>query len=95
MSVDIAILVGVGGALIAFFGYVLNRDNNKKNSAVSEAGMKVTLDHIVRVVDDIKVDVKTSKEQMNELSRNLARIEEITKSAQQRIDKLEQKKNEN
>lgn len=95
MSVDIAILVGVGGILIAFLGYVLNRDNSKKSSAISEAGMKVTLDHICRVVDDIKVDVKTSKEQMNELSRNLARIEEITKSAQQRIDKLEQKKNEN
>ena len=95
MSVDIAILVGVGGILIAFLGYVLNRDNSKKSSAISEAGMKVTLDHICRVVDDIKIDVKTSKEQMNELSRNLARIEEITKSAQQRIDKLEQKKNEN
>lgn len=95
MSVDIAILVGIGGGLIALFSYILNRDSNKKNSAVSEAGMKVTLDHICRVVDDIKIDVKTSKEQMNELSRNLARIEEITKSEQQRIDKLEQKKNGN
>jgi len=95
MTVEIPILVGIIGLLFAIFGYVLNRDRDKKNNATSEAEMKVTLAHISRGVDDIKLDVKTNKEQMNAFSRDLARIDEVTKSAHKRIDKLEGHNNEN
>ncbi|MGE7023058.1 hypothetical protein [Solibacillus cecembensis] len=95
MSIDILILVGIGGLLFAVFGYILNRDREKKVNATSEAEMKVTLAHISRGVDDIKLDVKTNKEQMNAFSRDLVRVDEIAKSAHKRIDKLEGKQNEN
>ena len=95
MAVDIPILVGIGGLLFAIFGYVLNRDRDKKNNATSEAEMKVTLAHISRGVDDIKLDVKTNKEQMNAFARDLVRVDEVAKSAHKRIDKLEGSHNEN
>jgi len=95
MTVEIPILVGIIGLLFAIFGYVLNRDRDKKNNATSEAEMKVTLAHISRGVDDIKLDVKTNKDQMNAFSRDLVRIDEVAKSAHKRIDKLEGHNNEN
>ena len=94
MSIDVGVLVGVTGVLIAIFGYVLNRDRDKKNNATSEAEMKVTLSHISRGVDDIKLDVKTNKEQMNAFSRDLVRVDESVKSAHHRLNKLEEKPNE-
>lgn len=95
MAIDVGILVGVTGAFIAIFGYVLNRDRDKKNNATAEAEVKVTLAHISRGVDDIKLDVKTNKEQMNAFSRDLVRVDEVAKSAHKRIDKLEGMSHEN
>ena len=89
MTVEISILVGVVGLFIAIFGYVLNRDREKKSDATSEAEMKVTLAHISKGVDDIKVDMRSTKEQMNNFSRDLVRVDEATKAAHRRIDKLE------
>ena len=94
MEVDVVILVAIGGLLVAFFGYVLNRDRDLKHNAISEAEMKVTLAHISRGVDEIKLDVKSNKEQMTSFSRDLARIEEVTKQLQKRLDKLEGKQHE-
>ena len=95
MSVDVGILVGVIGVLIAIFGYVLNRDRDKKTNATAEAEVKVTLAHISRGVDDIKLDVKTNKDQMNAFSRDLVRVDESAKSAHKRLDKMEGSHNEN
>lgn len=94
MEVDIIILVAIGGLLVALFTYLLNRDRDMKNNAVSEAEMKVTLTHISRGVDEIKLEVKTNKEQMTTFSRDLARIEEVINQSQKRLDKLEGKQNE-
>lgn len=93
MEVDIVILVGMGGLFVAILGYVLNRDRDKKNNAISEAEMKVTLAHISRGVDEIKLEVKTNREQMSTFSRDLARIDEVAKLANKRLDKLEATQN--
>ena len=89
MTVEISILVGIIGLFIAIFGFVLNRDREKKSDATSETEMKVTLQHISRGVDDIKVDMRSTKEQMNNFSRDLVRVDESTKAAHRRLDKLE------
>ena len=89
MAVEISILVGVIGLLVAIFGYVLNRDRDKKRDATSEAEMKVTLTHISKGVDDIKVDMRSTKEQMNNFSKDLVRVDEAAKAAHRRLDKLE------
>ena len=95
MQVDIGVVIGVGGFMLAIFGYVLNRDRDRKKDITAEAKMEVTLAHISKGVDDIKVDVRTNKEQMNSMTREIAIAQESVKSAHKRIDKLEGINHEN
>lgn len=95
MSVEISILVGVLGLLFAIFGYVLNRDRDKKNETKNEAKLEARLEYISKGIDDIRIDIKANKEQMAIFGERLTRVEESTKSAHKRIDKLEGKVDEN
>lgn len=91
----IGVICTVLGALIGFLTFSRNRDKDVKKDATSEAEMKVTLAHISKGVDDIKVDMRSTKDQMNTFAKDLVRVEEATKSAHKRLDTLEGKTYEN
>lgn len=90
----ISIICTVLGAVIGVLTYNRNRDKDVKNNAKNEAEMKVTLAHISKGVDDIKVDMRATKEQMHSFARDLVRVEESVKSAHKRLNKLEGKVHE-
>lgn len=102
MTVELGLLLAILSAVIGVLGFLLNKKNQQlaqhreiKNDATSEAEVKVTLAHISKGVEDIKVDIRSTKDQMNGFSRDLVRVEESVKSAHKRIDKMEGKPNEN
>lgn len=82
MQIDVGILVGVGGVVLAVFGYLLNRDRDKKSDATSSAEVKVTLAHISRDVGDVKSDVRAFKDQINSVTRDIVRLDEGLKTVQ-------------
>lgn len=47
------------------------------------------LDSIGKGVDDIRIDLKANEKQMSRMNEQLIRVDESTKSADKRIDKLE------
>lgn len=102
MTIETGLLFTVFSLVIGVLGYQLNKKNQQinvhkdiKKEATSEAKMEVTLAHISKGVDDIKVDMRATKDQMNSFSRDLVRVEESVKSAHKRIDKWEGKPHEN
>lgn len=89
MTVEIGILLSVLGVIIAFLGYQLNKSKEIKSDGRESAELKAELGYIRRGVDDIKIDIRANEKQMVAFGERLTRVEESSKQAHKRIDKLE------
>lgn len=93
MSVEVGVLISVLSVLIALGGYSLNKNRAIKTDGQESAELKAELGYIRRGVDDIKIELKANERQIVALGERVARVEESSKSAHHRIEKLE-KENE-
>lgn len=95
MEVIVGVACAVGGFAISYMTFQRGRDKEIKTDATENAteSAKVTvkLDHISSGVDDIKIDLKTNEREINKINTELVKVNESTKSAHKRIDKLEGK----
>ena len=93
MTIELGILVSVLGVIIAYQTYQLNRQKDVKSDtregAKQDAKLQTRLDYISKGVDDIRIDLKANEKQMIALGERVARVEESSKQAHKRIDKLE------
>ncbi|MFV0915180.1 hypothetical protein ACK8HD_14005 [Enterococcus faecium] len=85
----IGVLVALGSLLIGFFGYQLNKSKNVKNDGQQSAETKAKLEYIIKGVDDIRIDQKASDRQMILIGERITRVEESSKQAHKRLDKVE------
>lgn len=91
----ISVLGTVAGVLFAYLGYrrgqrdELNRQKNEyKKEGAKEGTLKADIEYIKRRSDDMLLEQKETNKNINALSERLARVEESTKSAHHRIDKI-------
>ncbi|WP_346207606.1 hypothetical protein NSS91_15995 [Caldifermentibacillus hisashii] len=93
MTIELGILVSVLGVIIAYQTYQLNRQKDVKSDtregAKQDAKLQTRLDYISKGVDDIRIDLKANEKQMIALGERVTRVEESSKQAHKRIDKLE------
>lgn len=85
----VGVLVALGSLLIGFFGYQLNKSKTVKNDGQQGAEMKAKLEYISKGVDDIRIDQKASDRQMILIGERITRVEESSKQAHKRLDKVE------
>lgn len=90
MTIDIPVLVGVLGLVVAGLGYIINRDRDKKNDTKQDAQVSTQLQYISKGVDDIRIDLKANEKQMAQISERVTRVEESSKQAHKRIDNMEE-----
>lgn len=88
MQIEIGFAIAIGSFLIGYFTFRKNGDKDLKKDAAKEAVMDVNLKHIKTGVDSIVVDMKVRDKQFDEMSKELVRVGESTKSAHKRIDKI-------
>jgi len=85
--------MSVLGLIIAYQTYQLNRQKDVKSDtregAKQDAKLQTRLDYISKGVDDIRIDLKANEKQMIALGERVTRVEESSKQAHKRIDKLE------
>ncbi|MGP4041889.1 hypothetical protein ACTWP4_18605 [Gracilibacillus sp. D59] len=94
MSGDtITIIIATLSLIIAFMGYLLNKqrqklqsDNSIKSESREDGELRTSLLYISRGVDDIKVDLRANEKVVREMSERLTRVEESAKQAHKRID---------
>lgn len=95
MQIELVVLITITSTIIgtAIGLITLNRNKGKdlKQDAEKQAQVNVKLNHIIKGVDDVKLDMKTNERQMKELSEQMIRLDEVTKSAHKRIDNIEKK----
>ena len=91
----ISVLGTVAGILFAYLGYrrgqrdELNRQKNEyKKEGAKEGTLRADIEYIKRRSDDMLLEQKETNKNINALSERLARVEESTKSAHHRIDKI-------
>ncbi|MFD0768882.1 hypothetical protein ACFQZ1_08140 [Bacillus sp. CGMCC 1.60114] len=94
MTIEIGVLIAIASAVIGYFGYSLNRTKAIKSDGQQSAEMKAELGYIRKGVDDIRIDLKASEKQMQQLGERVTRIEESSKQAHHRINLLERDRNE-
>lgn len=90
MTIELGIVISVLGVVIAFLGYQLNKSKEIKSDGRESAELKAELGYIRRGVEDIKIDLRVNNEQLQAFGERLTRVEESTKQAHKRINKLEQ-----
>lgn len=89
MTIEIGVLIAVGGLLISYLTYQLNKQKETKTDTAKDAQIKAQLDYIGKGVDDIRIDLKANERQMVALGERVTRVEESSKQAHKRIDNLE------
>ena len=85
----IGILCTVLGAVIGVLSYNRNRDKDVKNDASDSAVIRTKLDNINSGVESIRIDIKAQEMRVTDLSERVIRVEESTKQAHKRMDKVE------
>ena len=90
----IPILLALCAFLTLIIGYLTfsrNRDKDVKSDASELAVIKTTLNAISNGVSNIQVDIRANEKRVSELSERVIRVEESSKQAHKRLDKLENK----
>lgn len=95
MTIELTILVSVVSVAFAiYFGLKSNRRNDVKDieeKAARDAKINMKLDDIASDVKDIKYDITAVKKDVAKLDKRVVVVEQSTKSAHHRIDRIEGK----
>ncbi|MEG0260729.1 MAG: hypothetical protein RR651_12730 [Lysinibacillus sp.] len=86
MTVEIGVVVAVLSLVIAYMGYVLNKQKDIKSESQQDAQVSTQLQYISKGVDEIRIDLKANERQMVQYGERITRVEESTKQAHHRIN---------
>lgn len=89
MTIEIGILIAIGGLVISLASFLAGRAKTYKMDGQESGMLKSELGYIRKGVDDIRIDLKANEKNIGLLSERVTRVEESTKQAHKRISKLE------
>ena len=88
---EIGVYLSIGALIVAFLGLVLNSRKETRTDAATTAQIQTKLDNLVTGVNEIRVDVRSMRESINDHSERLAKVESRVESNTHRLDALEGK----
>lgn len=77
--------------LVALIGLVLNGRKDTRSDAAANAIIDTKLNSLIGGVDEIRVEMRSMRESVNEHGERLGRVEERTKIIEHRLDAIEGK----
>lgn len=90
VSTIVAMIAALSGIALGWIG----RTSTFKQEVAQEAGngavLRTDVEYIKRGVDDIRADVRVQGQRTDALAERVTRVEESTKQAHKRIDKIEE-----
>lgn len=89
---DYKLLGAVGTLCAIIFGYLGYQKGIKRdsyNDGNSSGQLKTDIEYIKRRTDDVLLEQKDTNKSMNALSERVTRVEESSKQAHKRIDRIE------
>ena len=85
------VLIALGALLISFVGLILNSRKDTRTDAATNAVTQTKLDNLITGVNEIRVEVRSMRESINDHSERLARVEAKAESNAHRLDSIEGK----
>ena len=82
-------LVALGALLISLVGLILNSRKDTRTDAAANAVTQTKLDNLISGVNDIRVEVRSMRESINDHGERLSRIEAVAANNSHRLDVLE------
>jgi uncharacterized membrane protein len=97
--VDVSIITAVISVLAALSGIVLGwtaraREVKKgiQTEAEVDATIKTDISYIKRGIDEIRIEQRVQSQRVDTLTERVAKVEESSKQAHKRIDRIEQER---
>lgn len=94
-NVTIFTLIAAGGTICGVvFSYIGYRTGLKKDSykeGEQTSSLKTDIQYIKRLIEDVLLEQRRINDTLNSHSERITRVEESSKQAHKRIDRLEQK----
>ena len=94
MTIEVTLISVISVASAIYFGLKSNRRNDIKDiqeKAERDTRINIKLDDISGDVKDVKYDISSVKKKVDDIDKRLIIVEQSTKSAHHRIDRIEGK----
>ena len=86
---DASTYIAAGAFLISVIGLLSNGRKDTRSDAATNAVTQTKLDNLINGVNDLRIEVRTMRESINDHSERLARVEARAESNSRRIDQIE------
>lgn len=86
---DWAVIVSAAAAISGIILGWLGRSRTIRQDGAEDGELRATVNHIRQGVDDLRVEIKAQGQRYDMLAERLTRVEESTKQAHRRIDRIE------
>ncbi len=88
---DVSAVIAGAAFVVALIGLILNGRKDTRSDAAANAVIETKLNTLIGGVDEIRVEMRTMRESVNEHGERLGRVEEKTKNIEHRLDTIEGK----
>ena len=89
---QIGVAVSIGAFVVSLIALILNSRKDTRADAATNAVTQTKLDNLITGVTDLRVEVRSMRESINDHSERLARVEARAESNTHRLDALDGKK---
>lgn len=87
-------IIALGALLVSILGLIFNGRKDTRSDAAANAITQTKLDSLISGVDDIRVEMRTMRDNITSHGERLAKVEARASSNTHRLDALEGKKSE-
>jgi len=91
---EIGVVISIAAVLISLIGLILNGRKDTRSDAAANAVTQTKLDNLITGVTDIRVEIRSMRESINDHGERLAKLEARAASNTHRLDTLEHVKGE-
>lgn len=78
-------IAAISGIVLGWLG----RSRTVRQDGAADGELRATVNHIRRGVDDLRIEIRAQSQRFDMLAERLTRVEESTKQAHRRIDRIE------
>lgn len=89
---ETGVIISMGALLVSFVGLVLNGRKDTRTDAAANAVTQTKLDNLITGVTDIRVEIRSMRDVINDHSERLAKLEARSASNTHRLDALDGRK---
>ena len=86
---DWAVIVSAAAAISGIIMGWLGRSRTIRQDGAQDGELRATVNHIRQGVDDLRIEIRSQSQRFDMLAERLTRVEESTKQAHRRIDRIE------